>query len=190
MSATIELLDEREEVVPPPILEPEHYEVIDGQVVETPRMGAEETWIANVLGQTLAPFVKSNRLGRVAIEIMFSLGEGRNKRRPDLAFVSYGRWARGLRVNKGEAWEVVPDLAVEVISPSNTMGKMSRKIRDYFAAGVVAVWVVIPETSEVQVWESPSLCRALHPGEELDGGAILPGFRMPVAALFEEGEDA
>lgn len=189
MSGTTGLLDARE-VVPPPILEPEHYEVIDGQIVQTPRMGAEETWIANVLAQALAPFATTNHLGRVAIEILFSLGEGRNKRRPDLAFVSYARWAKDRRVNKGEAWEVVPDLAVEVISPSNTMSEIARKTREYFAAGVVNVWVVIPETREVQVWESTSLCRAVSLGEDLEGGTILPGFRMPVAALFEEDQDA
>ncbi len=187
MSATIELLDERE-VVPPPILEPEHYEVIDGQVVETPRMGAAETWIASFLGQVMGPFARTNHLGRVVIETMFSLGEGRNKRRPDLAFVSYARWASDRRVPAGEAWDVVPDLAVEVICPSNTIGQMARKIREYFAAGVVNVWVVIPDTSEVQVWESPGLCRALHPGDEIDGGLILPGFRMAVTTLFEDAE--
>lgn len=173
----------------PPILDPEHYEVIGGRIVETPRMGAEETWIANVLAQALAPFIRANRLGRVAVEMMFSLGEGRNKRRPDLAFVSYKRWARDLRVSKAEAWDVVPDLAIEVVSPSNTLSEMAIKVRDYFSAGVAAVWVVIPDTREIQVWESQQGCRALGAGEELDGGEVIPGFRMPVAALFDDAEE-
>ena len=184
MPAIIDLMDDP--VAPPPILEPEHYEVIDGQVVETPRMGVKATWIASILDQTLGPYARANRLGRVVTKMMFALGEGRNKRRPDLAFVAYDRWARDRQVPDGAAWDGVPNLAIEVVSPSKTYGEIATKRSDYFAAGVEAVWVVIPETSEVQMWESPRLCRALHPGDEIEGVVIFPGFRMPVAALFDE----
>lgn len=168
---------------PPPILDPEHYEVIDGERVETTRMGAYETWLASLLLKRLAPV--ADAIGHAVVEMMFQLGSDGNKRRPDLAFVSFARWPRGRRVPSAETWDVVPDLAVEVISPSNTAADMVVKIDEFFAAGVRLVWVVYPVSQIVQVWSDGTTCRALRIGDDLDGADVVPGFRLALAELFE-----
>jgi Uma2 family endonuclease len=83
-------------------------------------------------------------------------------------------------------WDVVPDLAVEVISPSDLVYDLIQKIAEYFEAGVRLVWVVYPPQRLVYVYESLTRARILTVADELEGGAVLPGFRLPVANLFPE----
>ena len=126
-----------------------------------------------------------HKLGLVVTETLFVLDAQRNlKRRPDVAFVSYPRW-REDRVPRTEAWDVVPDLAVEVISPTNLAEEIDDKITDYFTAGVRLVWVLYPASGRVYVYQSPERVTGLERTDELEGGDVLPGFRLPVAALFE-----
>ena len=82
------------------------------------------------------------------------------------------------RVPRTEGWDVVPDLAVEVISESNTANAVAIKIEEYFQAGVRVVWVVLPVTKKVYVYESPTQVRILQVGDMLEGGDLLPGFQV------------
>ncbi|HUG91719.1 MAG TPA: Uma2 family endonuclease [Planctomycetaceae bacterium] len=165
------------------------YEVVDGRVVELEPMGAFESWLSNLLKDHLSPFVRSHGLGRVVHEMLFNLLPIRQQRRPDLAFVSYGRWPKRRAVPRKNAWPVVPDLAVEVISPTNSMDAVLLKIREYFQAGVQQVWVVLPEEEQVYVYDSPTTIRVLTRDDELTSESILPGYRLPLAELFERLED-
>src|SRR5271165_5676351 len=61
-----------------------------------------------------------------------------------------------------------------------------RKVHDYFKAGVTRVWVVYPEQAEVYIYSTPQQVQVVGVGQELDGGDLLPGFRLPVAVLFED----
>jgi Uma2 family endonuclease len=79
---------------------------------------------------------------------------------------------------------MVPDLAVEILSPSNTSTDITRKIRDYFKAGSTLVWVAYPETREVYVYTSPKDVRILDGEDSLDGGTLLPGFLLSLRDLF------
>lgn len=163
------------------------YEVIGTQIVETPPMGAYEVELASLLQEWLGPFARTNRLGRAVVEMLFDLRPAVDRdRRPDLAFVSAERWPLERRAPKSASWPVVPDLAVEIVSPTNSADEIVTKLGEYFRAGVRLVWVVYPTEEQVQVWDSPDGCRVLRVGSELDGGAVLPGFRLPVAALFVE----
>jgi Uma2 family endonuclease len=164
------------------------YEVVDGQMVENPPMGAEESTLASFLTGFIDPFARSNRLGRVVTETLFLINRLRNlKRRPDLAFVSDHRWPLTRRVPRTEAWDVVPDLAVEFVSESNSANSVVIKIEEYFQAGVRKVWVAYPVVSKVYVYDSPARVRILQRGDDLDGEDIIPGFRIGVATLFAEG---
>ena len=107
------------------------------------------------------------------------------QRRPEVAYVSYERWPRQRRVPRTQAWAVVPDLAVEVISPSNTFGEVLGKVQEYFQAGVQAVWVVAPPQQQVYVYQSPSLIQVVTLQEALTGEPFLPGFRLTLAELFD-----
>jgi Uma2 family endonuclease len=162
------------------------YEVVDGQVVAK-TMGARELEIANLLGQSLGVFARANRLGRAFVEFVFRINTPSDlQRRPDLAFVSHSRWPFNRRVPKVPVWDMVPDLAVEVISESNSAYEVQKKIHDYFEAGVVRVWVIYPDQAEVYIYGSPTQIEVIKSGQTLDGGDLLPGFQVSVATLFED----
>jgi len=162
------------------------YEVVDGQVVEK-KMSARETEIASILVGMLTPYLRTNRLGKVVGEMLFRINpENDLRRRPDVAFISLARWPFNRRVPNVPVWDMVPDLAIEVISESNSAYEVLEKIHEYFAAGVSRVWVVYPDQAEVYLYASPTQIQVLKIGQELDGGDLLPGFHLPVAALFED----
>ena len=107
------------------------------------------------------------------------------RRRPDVAFVSTARWPLDRLIPEAGDWEVVPDLAVEVVSPTDTMEEVLAKMHEYFEKGVRQVWIVVPMRQQVHVFDSPTRSRILAAVDELDGGELLPGFRLPLARLFQ-----
>ncbi len=163
------------------------YEVVDGQVVEPPEMGAFETRIASILFYFLWAHVVQRRSGRVDAEMLYLIDPAGNlQRRPDLAFVSYARWPEDTPVPRTAAWNVVPDLAVEVVSPSNTYAEVIEKLDEYFRAGVRSVWIVYPPGRRVSVYQHPKSVTLLDASDELDGGEVLPGFRLRLSDLFTD----
>ncbi|HZW32142.1 MAG TPA: Uma2 family endonuclease [Isosphaeraceae bacterium] len=166
------------------------YEVVDGRFVENPPMGAKESVLAALLQELMGPFARANRLGRVVPETLFLIDRARKlKRRPDLAFISAQRWPLRRRVPRTEAWDVVPDLAVEVVSQSNTADAVAIKIEEYFQAGVRVVWVIYPVNNKVYVYNSPTSVRILQVGDTLEGGELLPGFQIALSILFDDGDE-
>ena len=165
------------------------YEVVDDQVVALAPMGAYEVWIASVLVARFATFATQHQLGRAVQEMLFDLtvATGR-KRRPDVAFVSIDRWPLTRRIPRIEAWEVVPNLAVEVVSPTDSFDYIVDKVAEYFHAGVERVWVVFPSQEQVYVYDSPTSVRILTRTDELSGDPKLPHFRLPLVELFEDIE--
>jgi Uma2 family endonuclease len=162
------------------------YEVVNGKRVELPPMGARECHLAAYLVGFLWPFVRAQHLGRVESELLFLLNaELDMQRRPDVAFVSYKRWPHERLVPATAAWQVVPNLAVEVVSPTNTAYEVLDKVSEYFQTGVQRVWVVYPNVEQVYVYSSPTSIRVLDRSAELDGEEVLPGFRLPLSELFE-----
>lgn len=88
---------------------------------------------------------------------------------------------------------LTPDLAIEILSKSNTRQEMDRKLGEYFDSGVLAVWLIDPKTRTAQVFSSPDESSLLTEADSLDGGTILPGFRLGLHELFEaanRGPDA
>ena len=104
-------------------------------------------------------------------------------RGPDVAFVSRERFERNADTVK--AFAGAPDLAVEVLSPSNTAAAMHAKVADYLAAGARCVWVVDPESQTVTVYTSLLWPYRLGEEETLDGDDVVPGFRVRVGEIFE-----
>ena len=125
------------------LTEPEGlYEVIDGQVVEK-SMGVYECWLATEVFDLLNRHVKGNSLGRVLMEMIFDLRPTVDReRRPDVAFISFERWASDREVPETSSWAVVPDLAIEVVSKTNSADEIVEKVEEYFRVGVRLVWVV------------------------------------------------
>ncbi len=167
------------------------YEVVDDQIVELGPMGAHEIWLATELVVHLTNFARQHQLGRAVQAMLFDFtAMVQRKRRPDVAFVSYERWPRQRRVPHAEAWEVVPNLTVEVISPSDRGDDILDKVAEYFRIGVECVWVIFTSQEQVYIYESPTQVRILTRADELYGEPVLPHFRLLLAALFEEVEEA
>lgn len=163
-------------------------ELIDGTLVEK-TMGWRESDLALWIGTLLNQFVRPRKLGKVfGSDGMLRLEPGQ-VRIPDVSFVSKQRFA-GRTVTPSAFWELGCDLAIEVISPSNTHREMERKVDDYFRAGVQLVWLVYPDTRQVAVYTSATQLTTIDQTGVLEGGSLLPGFSIPLTELFAELDEA
>jgi Uma2 family endonuclease len=161
-------------------------ELVDGTLVEKP-MGWEESAIAVLISHFLVAFAKPRRLGTVlGADGMLRLVPGL-VRVPDVSFLARGTLTRYQRGGQ-HIPSVAADLAVEVISKSNTKAEIARKLEEYFAAGTRLAWVVDPKTRTVRVHMAPREPVVLGAGDVLDGGDVLPRLRIPVRDVFELGE--
>jgi Uma2 family endonuclease len=176
----------------PPLGAGRFYEVVNGQVVEPPEMGVLETWIATLMTEQIAFYFASHgRAGRQASETLFLLDPATGlQRRPDLAFISYDRWPRDRPVPEAAAWGVVPDLAIEFVSPHDLAVDLIEKVEDYFRAGVRQVWVVYPRHALALLHVSATRAELIRSDGAIDGGEILPGFRLRLGDLLAGGQGA
>jgi Uma2 family endonuclease len=159
-------------------------ELFDGVLVEKP-MGYYEAILAGVLIGYLRIFLKKRDLGFVmTADGMVRVRPGQI-REPDVSFYSWDHFP-GRVLPRGAALDRSPDLAVEVLSPSNTRQEMRRKRREYFAGGTQLVWEIDPEEQTVRVYTTPTRSTLLTEADTLDGGSVLPGFRLPIRRLFAE----
>jgi Uma2 family endonuclease len=162
--------------------EKRHYELVDGVLVEKV-MGAPQACVTSDLIFSVKLFLRENDLGFVMTPDGPTRLLERLVRMPDLSFVSWERMPTREYPATPIAG-VVPNLAVEVLSEGNTRREMERKLKEYFLAGVELVWVVDPYKRTVAVYTAPDRVATLTEGDVLDGGSVLPGFKLPVKDLF------
>lgn len=162
-------------------------ELVRGDVVREPLPGFGHGAVAVRVAGLLDAWVRPRDLGRVVDHCGFVLGRGPDTvRGPDVAFVRRERLeAREIGASRGPFFEGAPDLAVEVLSPSNTEAEIDDKVREYLGAGTHRVWIVDPDRESVTVRRPDGVPLALGPGDTLDGGEVLPGFTVRVELLFE-----
>ncbi len=174
--------------LPEPLLNGDiFYEVVDGEIRELPPMSARETQFASTLVRIAGNHAWNASLGLVQAEMLFLIDKARKlQRRPDVSFVSFQRWPKNKPVPGTEAWEVVPNLAVEIVSPTNGANEVLGKIEDYFACGVQRVWVIYPLYSKVYDYASPTAVQILTRADRLSGGEVLPGFELALSEIFED----
>lgn len=159
-------------------------ELIDGVLVEK-TMGIRESFLAIYIATILNTFVLSRNAGIV------TGADGTYQflpdviRIPDVAYVSWNRLGGG-PVPDEAIPAIVPDLVVEVLSPSNTVAEMKRKRQEYFKAGVRLLWSVDPDTRTVAIYTSPRKPKVLDEKGILEAGDLLPGFTLPVRDIFSE----
>ena len=156
-------------------------ELIDGEIVRMSPSGAEHGNVAMTIGAILREFVKANGLGKVfAAETGFKLA-ARRVRAPDVAFVRAERLAGGV---PKKFFPGPPDLAVEVVSPSDTWPEVEEKVEDWLARGTQSCWVVDPKTRLVMLHRpGGQVTRLDHGGVVTDD--LLPGFALRVTEIFE-----
>jgi Uma2 family endonuclease len=158
--------------------------LVRGEVVEEVRPGALHGVVVLRLGSRLERWSESGPGGgAVGVESGFFLERDPDTvRGPDVFYVAPGRVPD---TGIPEAfWNVAPDLAVEVVSPSENAGDVREKVRDYLTAGTPLVWVVYPRTREVVVHTPDGLARAYGEDGALEGFEALPGFACTVAEFF------
>jgi Uma2 family endonuclease len=157
-------------------------ELVRGRVVREPPTAFEHGDIAFRIGSVLVSFVDEHGLGKVVgTEVGFVLfDEPPTVRAPDIAFVREDR----LDFDHRHFVPLAPDLAVEILSPSNTMSEIHEKVLDYLDAGARLVWVVDPVSRTITAYRSRHDIRLLTGDEEIDGGDVLPGFRRRVSDLI------
>ena len=160
------------------------YELVKGELRKMSPSGSEHGAIVVNITLPLAQHVKANNLGVCfGAETGFKIASAPDTvRAPDLAFVSRERIPESGITKK--FWQGAPDLAVEVLSPGDTVYELEEKVQQWLAAGTKAVWVLNPKRRGVSVYRSMSDVTLLAESDELDGGDVVPGFRCKVADFF------
>ena len=162
------------------------YELFKGRLVEK-SMGAKASLIAVAVTYLLGPFARGKRLGLVfGSDCGYQCFATDPKRVvfPDASFIRRGRLPND-EAPDGHV-HIPPDMALEVVSPSNLAEQLMQKILDYLQAGVRLIWVVFPRSRTLLVFRSNNSVSRLKPEDELSGEEIIPGFASRVAELFEE----
>ena len=156
------------------------YEYAKGELIPMSPATRRHGKISISIIRHLDRYVYENGLGELyTAETIFQVGERMMK--PDVAFVSTDR----LDVDEDATFPIPPDLAIEVVSPSDAHSRVVRKALDYLAAGTRLVWVLDPVSQAVTVYRSESDIELLTREATLTGGDVVPGFTCPVAQLFE-----
>ncbi len=162
----------------------QRYELVRGLPVEVAMPGARHGVVANWMGYHLTQFVVANKLGRVMTNDTFVVlrRDPDTVRGPDVCFVSYARLPRG-PVPDGPL-EVIPELVIEVRSPSDRWTHVIQKATEYLQAGVSIAIVIDPSTESVTVYRPDARQQIFEREQSLVIEDLLPGFTLPVAELF------
>jgi Uma2 family endonuclease len=156
------------------------YELVEGELITvSPGMFLHNEVRDNLL-VLLKTFVEARGLGTVVAEQPFHLF-GDTVRVPDVAFV------RGRKLAPHKLPEGAPDLAIEVISPTNTPHEINQRVSDFFAAGSTRVWLVYPEHRDIYIHGAAGVVRR-RGDETLEDPELLPGFSVKVSSLFGQAE--
>lgn len=160
------------------------YELVRGEVSKRMGTGLEHALISDNCYGNLGNYVKRHNLGRIlTASFGYRLGNDPDiVRIPDLAFVRRER-LEAVGVIRGY-FPGSPDIAIEVISPNDRYPDVESKILDYFAAGTLMVILLESRTRTAKVYRSPTDVVILTDVDTLDGGDVVPGWRMSVTDIF------
>jgi len=161
------------------------YELIRGELRQMTPSGYGHGVVVGNLTIPLGEYVRAHRLGHICgAETGFRIARAPDTvRAPDIAFVRHDR--RGTEPLPEGFFEGPPDLAVEVLSPSDTVFHVDEKIAEWLRAGCAMVWVVNGHRRSVSVHRPGGLITVLTEPDTLEGSDLLPGFTLPVARIFE-----
>ena len=158
----------------------EGYEYMKGVLIPMPPTSGEHGEISSNVQWYLYSHVRENQLGRVyTSDTGFRIGE--RVLMPDIAFVSSAR----LPDDRRKAFSIPPDLAVEIVSPTDIQYRVIEKAFTYLDAGTRLVWVIEPVAKTVTVYRSETDIKTLTREDTLTGENVVEGFSCQVAQLFE-----
>ena len=163
------------------------HEVVDGELVMSPKNNFEHE---NIVGRLFAAMHDFNRRHRLGVVRGSSTGywmHNRNCRAPDISFIPKARLDQlAFKPASRQFFPGAPDLAVEVLSPGNTRAEIHDRLRDFFASGTQLAWIIDPRNESVEVCHSLAQRNLVGPGGNLEGEHLLPGFLYPISDLFKE----
>lgn len=161
-------------------------ELVDGEVIEMAPVGGLHGLIVGKISRKLAEFVEPQGSGMVLVgDVGFVLAlptDPERVRAPDVAFISTARLSEG-RLPEGFI-SGAPDLAVEVLSPSDNPVDVQQKVRDYLDAGARLVWVLAPQAKTATAYRADGSARLLREQDVLEGEDVLPGLTIPLTEIF------
>jgi len=159
------------------------FELIDGELIEMSGPGGTHGRIAIRLGSYLFIFAEENELGIVTGETGYHPRDDRyNLLLPDVAFISFEQAPDPF---PEKFVPTMPDIAVEIRSPSNSLAEMREKAQRYLRHGSSLVWIIMPANQSVEIHRSHSPVETLEIGDTLSGDDILPGFALALRRLFD-----
>lgn len=182
---TAEQLITAEDLWAMPRTDDKRYELVRGELVEMVPASGTHGVAAATIGGILGNFVRERNLGLVfAAETGFLLARDPDLvRTPDAAFLAWDR----VPMDPGEAyWPVAPDLVVEVVSPGDRADTLQARVQDFLNHGTKLVWVIYPDTQTAVVYRASGEAHLLSRSDSLDGEAVLPGLRFPLADLIPQ----
>ncbi|QOV92413.1 Uma2 family endonuclease [Humisphaera borealis] len=160
------------------------FELVDGTLVEK-GMGYWESILGVAISAALHAFVRPRKLGYVAMsDGMMRILPGQ-VRMPDVSFTSRERFPAGA-FPREPIPTASPDLAVGILSESNTPKEMARKRQEYFQSGTKLVWMVDPALRQVAVYTDADTFKVYDTTQTIDGGDVLPGFALELGTLFSQ----
>ncbi len=160
------------------------YELVAGELIQMPLSGFLHGTVASNLDRLIGTHTRAYDLGvTCAAETGFRLRQNPDTiRAPDAAFITKERViAQG---GTEKYWPGAPDLAVEVVSPSDRFDEVVEKVQEWLAAGTRLVWVALPRTKTIMVYRSNGQVQVLQEDDELNGENVLPGFVCRVKEIF------
>ena len=159
-----------------------HFELINGEIVEKSMPTQLHGLIAAFIIIRIGMYLQLNPIARIGTEVRHRVpGDKHNARQPD---VSIYLDTETPPVTVGDVAHL-PDIAIEVKSPNDTYQGQRDKAAYYIANGTHMVWLIFPEKRLVEVYEPNKDLAILNEHDTLEGGELLPGFKLPVADIFE-----
>jgi Uma2 family endonuclease len=164
-------------------------EILDGEVVEMSPNGLQQHIIASNIQYLLHAHVVAHALGMVFPDgLLYMLDANasgvKGAQVPDVSFIRKGRLPADYDLRR--PFPGAPDLAVEVVSPGDEVAVLLYRVRRYPAHGTEQVWVVYPEQAELhQYRREDARVITYQRGEQFEPGALLPGFVLPLDAVFK-----
>ena len=163
-----------------PFEEDKRYELDEGELIEMTRPAYKHNRVLTILQGELYIYFQKNPIGEnLDSENLYALS-AHTRRAPDVAIILGDRSAE---LREAKVIPIIPEIAVEVLSPSETTRMIHRKLKQYFTAGVREVWLVDPESQEIEIWTASLPQRTLALSDSLTS-KLLPGFELPVKKLF------
>ena len=162
----------------------EGYELVLGELRTMAPSGLEHSTIGVDLITTLNAFVRSNKLGKISgADGGYILHRNPDTvRAPDIDFVQTDRLPNGKTPQK--YFPGPPDLAVEIISPSDVYEDVEDKVKEFLEAGTRIVWVINPRRKSITIFRGDNSITALRTADTLSGEDVIPGFSLPVSEIF------